>query len=195
MYSYRIEQAIRAAMVLHKDQVRKGEFPLPYSTHLIAVAFLLGDYTENEDVIIAALLHDTLEDTDYTAAELKEDFGEIVAAIVETVTEPPKSESWVERKKQYEKQLDKGSTEALLVACADKIHNMRSATEEYYTDHVRFMHDFGGKLDERMVHYQRMSNLFNRKLENDIVHEFNHVFTEYKNFIEHVIRTQKNATL
>ena len=75
MYSYRVEQAIRAAAILHKNQLRKGSAPLPYITHLVAVAMIAGDYTDNEDVIVGALLHDTLEDTDYTSTELQEDFG------------------------------------------------------------------------------------------------------------------------
>ena len=60
MYSYRIEQAIRAATILHKGQLRKGSVPIPYVSHLFAVAMIAGDYTDNEDVLIAALLHDTL---------------------------------------------------------------------------------------------------------------------------------------
>ena len=86
MYSYRIEQAIRAASVLHKNQLRKGSMPFPYITHLVATAFTLMDYTDDEDVIIAALLHDTLEDTDYTIDELQEDFGGKVRELVEAVT-------------------------------------------------------------------------------------------------------------
>ena len=71
-YSYAIEQAIRAASVLHKDQIRKGSVPYPYVTHLFAVAMIVSDYTSDEDTIVAALLHDTLEDTDYTEEELED---------------------------------------------------------------------------------------------------------------------------
>ena len=88
MYTYRIEQAIKAASLLHQDHVRKGDVPIPFVTHLVAITFILRDYTTDEDTLIAALLHDTLEDTDYTAEELKEDFGETVAKYVLTVTEP-----------------------------------------------------------------------------------------------------------
>ena len=71
IYSYRVEQAIRAAAVLHNGQVRKGVSPYPFITHLVAVAFLLSDYSNDEDTVIAGLLHDTLEDTDYTPEELE----------------------------------------------------------------------------------------------------------------------------
>lgn len=190
-YSYRIEQAIRAASVLHKDQVRRGDTPFPYVTHLFAVALLVADYTDNEDALVAALLHDTLEDTDYTAEELSDDFGGTVMDIVLEVTEPKHDgtkQNWKERKQAYLKQLKTASQEALIVAAADKIHNMRCIVEEYYDDPARFHADFGGSLDDRVLAYQEMSNIFNRSLTNEIVSEFNHVFEEYKNFIAHAIK-------
>jgi (p)ppGpp synthase/HD superfamily hydrolase len=195
MYSYRLEQAIRAAAVLHKDQKRRGKLPLPYITHLAAVAWLVADYTKNEDCVIAAWLHDTLEDTDYTAEELEEDFGREVRKIVETVTEPKEKDGeklpWKERKTAYLEQLKAGPNEALLVAAADKIHNMRSIVEEYHDNHQGFIKDFSGSLDERAMRYQELSNLLNRKLNSDIIGEFNHVYSEYKNFLGHV---SKNLT-
>ena len=75
MYSYRIEQALRAITILHKDQVRKGAMSIPYISHLFAVALIVSEYTKDEDTLIGALLHDTLEDTDYTGEELEQDFG------------------------------------------------------------------------------------------------------------------------
>ena len=190
-YSYRIEQAIRAAAVLHKDQVRRGQTPFPYITHLYAVATLVADYTEDENVIIAALLHDSIEDTDYTPDELKDDFGGEVMDLVLGVTEQghnhdEEPKSWKERKKQYVKQLKNAPTGSLLIAAADKVHNMRCIIEDYYDDHSQFMADFGGSLGERVMVYQEISNILNRKLENDILSEFNHVFDEYKKFIDHV---------
>jgi (p)ppGpp synthase/HD superfamily hydrolase len=182
VYSYRIEQALRAATILHKDQVRKGRMPIPYTSHLFAVAMIALDYTDNEDVIIACFLHDALEDTDYTATEMEDDFGGMVREIVEAVSEPQDTEyqklTWKEQKEHYAKSLRKASTEALIVAAADKIHNMRSVVEEYYDDHTRFMADFNGSLEDRVLMYQDISNALNRSLKNDIINEFNHVFEE-----------------
>lgn len=177
---------------MHKDQRRRGKLPLPYVTHLAAVAWLVADYTKNEDCVIAAWLHDTLEDTDYTAEELEEDFGREVRRFVETVTEPKEKEGeklpWKERKLAYLEQLKAGPDEALLIAAADKIHNMRSIVEEYYDNHQGFIKDFAGSLDERAMRYQELSNLLNRRLQSDIIGEFNHVYSEYKNFLAHVAK-------
>jgi (p)ppGpp synthase/HD superfamily hydrolase len=195
MYSYRLEQAIRAAAVLHEKQKRRGKVPLPYITHLAAVAWLVSDYTEDEDTVVAAWLHDTLEDTEYTAAELEEDFGVKVCQIVEAVSEPREADgetlSWKERKHAYVEQLKSGPPPALLIAAADKIHNMRSVVEEYYENHAGFLKDFPGSLDERAMRYQDLSNVLNRSLSNDIIAEFNHVYSEYKNFLAHVKRSNE----
>jgi len=197
MYSYRIELAIRAASILHKDQIRKGSVPIPYVSHLFAVATILIDYTKDEDVFIAALLHDTLEDTDYTADELEDDFGGKVRSYVEALTEPQdnknKNYSWKERKQMYAKHLRKAPKESLLIAAADKIHNMRSIVEEYYDDHARFMAEFEGSLEDRVMMYQDIANAINRGLDNDIIKEFNHVFEEYKNFVTNVKKTKERS--
>lgn len=195
MYSYRIEQAIRAAAILHKGQLRKGAAPLPYITHVMAVTMIVMDYTDDEDTIVSALLHDTLEDTDYTSEEIQEDFGGDIREIVESLSEPKdvgsKKYTWKEQKQHYAKRLKKASQKALLIAAADKIHNMRVIVEEYFDDHPRFMAEFAGSLDDRALMYQDISNVINSRLKNDIIQEFNQVYTEYKNFVLDVKKTKE----
>ena len=194
MYTFRIEQAIRAAAVLHHHEARKGSMPFPYVTHLYSVAMMLGDYTTDEDVIISALLHDTIEDTDYTIEELEEDFGGRVAEIVSVLTEPKFQHDqkipWLERKKIYAKQLKNGPIEAVMIAAADKAHNFRTSVEEYYDDHNRFRQDFGKNLEERIEAYQNIANVINNRLEGPLLAEFNHVFEEYKQFIYEIQKDQ-----
>lgn len=194
MYSYKVEQAIRAAAILHQDQLRMGSVPLPYISHLMAVVLILSDYSNDEDTIVAAFLHDTLEDTDYTLEELREDFGGPVAEIVLTLTEPKTGINgvklpWLEKKKLYAKQLKNGSDKALMIAAADKAHNFRTLVEEYHDDHKRFLQDFGPKVADRMEAYQIISNVINSRLKSTIVQEFNHTFTEFKNFLIDVEKT------
>lgn len=190
MYTYKIEQAIKAASLLHQEQLRKGDVPLPYATHLMSVMMIVRDYTNDEDTLVAALLHDTLEDTDYTYEELVDDFGEKVAEIVRTVSEPQSTAldrmPWIEVKKTYAKQLRKGPKEAVLVAAADKIHNFRSVIDEYYDNHNGFLRDFGTNLDNKLEAYQNIANAINSRLSDGIVHEFNHTFKAYKEFIFNV---------
>lgn len=190
MYTYKIEQAIRAVSLLHDEQLRRGEIPLPYVSHLFSAAMIVRDYTDDEDTIVATLLHDTLEDTDYTLEELTEDFGEQVAEIVLTVTEPSEDKDgklpWRAKKDAYVKQIKKGPEKALIVCAADKIHNFRNIIEEYHEAPTRFITDFGPNLQDRLETHQAMANVLNARLKNDIVHEFNTIFTEYKNFLINV---------
>lgn len=187
MYTYKVEQAIKAAALLHQDQLRKGPVELPYVTHLMSVMTILRDYTRDEDTLVAALLHDTLEDTDYTQDELKEDFGETVATYVLTLTEPKfdgeRKLSWADTKKGYAKQLKGGPIEAVMIAAADKTHNFRTMVEDYYDNHDHYLRDFGTQLDTRLEAYQHIANTINSRLKDGIVHEFNHTFEEFKNFI------------
>lgn len=196
MYSYRIEQAIRAAAVLHKDQLRKGSMPFPYITHLTAVALTLLDYTDDEDVVIAAFLHDTLEDTDYTVDELEEDFGGRVRELVETVSEPASTQeaklTWSEKKNAYAKQLKKGPKEAALIAAVDKMHNFRTMVEDYIDAPERFIQDFGSNFDERLEVYQNIANVINNRLDGPVLAEFNHVFEEYRSFLNTLKTAEEN---
>ena len=193
MYSYKVEQAIRAASILHQDQLRKGSVPLPYISHLVATTFILMDYTADEDTIVAALLHDTLEDTDYTEEEMLEDFGGPVTELVLAVTEPLNDNGeklpWIEKKRLYAKQLRTAPEGALLIAAADKAHNFRTIIEEYHDDHKRFVTDFGPRITERLEGYQLIANVINSRLKNPIIHEFNHTFTEFKQFLTDVEKT------
>lgn len=173
--------------------------PFPYITHLVATAFTLMDYTHDEDVIISALLHDTLEDTDYTLDELQEDFGGRVREIVEAVTEPRNTAenkiSWLDKKREYMKKLKKGPKEAALVAAADKIHNFRTLVEDYHDAPERFIQDFGNNFDERLDAYQGIANVINSRLDGAILAEFNHVFSEYKNFLYSIKEAEEKRYL
>ena len=79
-----IERAYEVAAHWHAGQKRlSGD---PYITHPLAVSTILAELGMNHETICAALLHDTVEDTPYTLAELRRDFGEVVATLVDGVT-------------------------------------------------------------------------------------------------------------
>lgn len=127
-YSPRVEEALRVAFRLHAHQHRKSEPGLPYATHLAHVAMIVQQYGFPEDVVIAALLHDTIEDTSYTREKLLRDFGAKVCGIVLEVTED-KSLRWDERKARYIAHMRTASFEARAVCCADKLHNLSTLLE------------------------------------------------------------------
>ena len=110
----------------HRDQRRKDAKASPYINHPIALANVLANEAAVSDVIVlmAALLHDTIEDTDTTAEELKNHFGAEVAVLVVQVTDDKKLKK-AERKRQQVLHASSLSNQAKLVKLADKICNLR----------------------------------------------------------------------
>ena len=122
----RLIQAIAFAADKHRNQRRKDADASPYINHPIALANVLANEAgvDEEAVLIAAVLHDTIEDTDTTASELESVFGEEIAAIVLEVTDDkrlPKGE----RKRLQIEHAPTISRSAKLVKLADKICNLR----------------------------------------------------------------------
>jgi (p)ppGpp synthase/HD superfamily hydrolase len=119
--------AARFAAEKHTRQRRKGAAAEPYINHLIEVAQLVaGALTEPDtDLVIAALLHDTIEDAGVTMEELTERFGHDVAGLVAEVTDD-KLLSKEERKRLQIKNAPKKSARAQTIKLADKISNLRA---------------------------------------------------------------------
>jgi GTP diphosphokinase / guanosine-3',5'-bis(diphosphate) 3'-diphosphatase len=122
-----IERAYDAAAYWHRDQKRlSGD---PYITHPLAVATILAELGMNTETICAALLHDTVEDTPYTLAQLRTEFGEDVAALVDGVTKLDKvkygesAEAETVRKMVVAMSHD---IRVLVIKLADRLHNMRT---------------------------------------------------------------------
>jgi GTP diphosphokinase / guanosine-3',5'-bis(diphosphate) 3'-diphosphatase len=114
----------------HRKQRRKDADASPYINHPIALANVLANEAaiEDADVLVAALLHDTIEDTATTAQELKASFGSAVACIVVEVTDD-KSLPKVERKQAQVEHAATLSGAAKLVKLADKICNLRDMSD------------------------------------------------------------------
>jgi guanosine-3',5'-bis(diphosphate) 3'-pyrophosphohydrolase len=121
-----ILKAASFAAEKHRDQRRKDAEASPYINHPIALANVLaneGDVTD-PDVLRAALLHDTIEDTETTADELRAIFGDAVTGIVLEVSDD-KSLPKAERKRLQIEHAAHASPQAKLVKLADKICNLR----------------------------------------------------------------------
>lgn len=125
-----INEAIEFATKAHEGQYRKGT-RRPYIVHPIEVGDIVSSMTSDEEVISAAILHDTIEDCkDITEELLSEKFGPRVASIVAQESED-KSKSWVERKNTTIQHLKEASREVQMVALGDKLSNMRDIDRDY----------------------------------------------------------------
>ena len=128
----RLHSAIDLAARVHEPQHRKEpDRCTPYVAHSFGVAMLLSLYGFDEDVVIAGLLHDVLEDQPQCAAEL-DAFGSRVSELVGWVTERKRDETgqklpWAERKQAYVERMRSAPPEARAISAADTIHNMQSS--------------------------------------------------------------------
>jgi (p)ppGpp synthase/HD superfamily hydrolase len=160
IFTGRIEGAIALALRAHEGQVRKGDGQLPYLVHPVTVALILSRYTGDEDTIIAGLLHDTLEDTPVTAAEIERAFGEKVRDMVLDVTEPDlPGLSWETRKARYLRHLQAAPRPSLLVAGADKIANLVSMIAVHATAGDTLWERFHGPPAMKLGFYRQVHTL------------------------------------
>jgi (p)ppGpp synthase/HD superfamily hydrolase len=124
-----IEKAIITATKAHEKQFRK-KTKIPYIIHPYSVGMILMKNGCKDELVAAGLLHDTVEDTDITLEDIEREFGSTVAEIVKGCSEPDKKLSWEERKEHTLAELKTASLDIRLVACADKIHNIRSIRDD-----------------------------------------------------------------
>ena len=125
-----IDLAIEVAVRAHKNQLRKGT-DIPYITHPMAVGIILAKAGCSDEIIVAGILHDTVEDTPITLDYIRDTFGKKVSMLVEGASEPDKSLPWEERKRHTVNYLKIAPLAVRLVACADKLHNIRTIATEH----------------------------------------------------------------
>ncbi len=132
----RLNEAILFATQAHAGQLRKMA-GTPYILHPVEVASIVATMTTDEDVMIAGLLHDTVEDCDVDPKEIKQKFGARVAALVQSETEDklsdrPPADTWQERKEESLLMLRHTKETAVKILwLSDKLSNMRS----FYREH------------------------------------------------------------
>ena len=130
-----IENAIIFAVNAHAGTKRKGK-DRPYILHPIEVMTIAAGITEDEEVLAAAVLHDTIEDTGVTRREISDAFGERVAALVDSESEnkrtglPPES-TWQLRKQETIDHLITAERDVKLIALGDKLANLREIARDY----------------------------------------------------------------
>jgi (p)ppGpp synthase/HD superfamily hydrolase len=118
------QAALGFATARHIDQYRDSD-RAPFIEHPIEVAQLLHRYGHPDHVIAAGLLHDVLENTTTTRAELERRFGPRIARLVSTVSDDPSIEDYVSRKHQLRERVAHADPDALTIFAADKIAKVR----------------------------------------------------------------------
>jgi (p)ppGpp synthase/HD superfamily hydrolase len=128
-FSTRLRLALSIAAHQHDGQYRKNGNYIPFIIHPVEVAFLVSAHTQNEDILVSALLHDVIEDTTgYSLSQMEADFGATVSDYVSLLTESSESHSlsWDDRHGLQSKRLETAPDEVILTALADKYANLSS---------------------------------------------------------------------
>ena len=133
----------------------------------MAVAALVLEAGGDEDMAIAALLHDVVEDCGGMPRlrEVRKKFGTRVAKMVEGCTDSfgePKAE-WVERKKDYLREVTHADAETRLVSASDKLHNVRTILADYRKDGEAIWVRFSGKKEGTLWYYRALSDEYERR--------------------------------
>lgn len=182
-----IEEAMIFAIHAHQGQVRKIS-KLPYILHPMEVATIASTMTKEDEVIVAALLHDTVEDTNTSISEIKEKFGKRVYQLVASETEdkvPNKDprDSWMERKEStlliLKHTLDMG---VKILWLSDKLANMRSFYRQYLLEGDKIWLSLNQKDKSKQEWYYRSILEYTSCLA-----EFP-AYQEYKELVERVFK-------
>lgn len=157
-----LDTAIELAARAHRGQLRKGT-DVPYIAHPFGVGLILARAGYDEEVIIAGILHDTVEDTDVTLERVEETFGARVAAIVRGCSEPDKDLPWEDRKHHTIEQLATASIEVQAVTCADKLHNVRSLMAALREEGPGVWARFNRGREQQAWYYRGLAEVFRRR--------------------------------
>jgi len=181
IYSERFTKAFAYAARLHARQTRKGTNK-PYIGHLMSVASIVIAYSGDEEMAIAALLHDVVEDAggEKRLREIRNKFGKRVARIVDGCTdtyEDPKP-PWLQRKKDYIARVAGEAEDTRKVSAADKLSNVRDILEDVRAGGVKAFERFTGKKEGTLWYYRTLVQVFREAGTNPLVEELDRVVTE-----------------
>ena len=163
----RLFRAVAFAEQAHRGQFRKGT-RIPYLVHPLRVAEILLRAGAAPDLAVAALLHDTLEDTTVTADDLRRAFGERIADLVVALSEPEhRTAPWAQRKAHTVAFLRTAPPEVLLLTLADKLDNLRSMAEDLRWVGEALWERFNAPKAQQAAYYRQLAEVFRQRLPTD----------------------------
>lgn len=163
----RYAAALLFALEAHLGQVRKGT-DVPYITHPVEVSAALAQYGYPEDLVLAGLLHDTMEDVGVTFDELAACFGRRVAELVAGVSEEKERSGvkvpWRERKEAQLRHVREADREVLALKAADTLHNVASILRDWRIGGTRVWERFNAPRAEQIWYYAAVAGIVRERL-------------------------------
>lgn len=177
------QKALTLATKAHKNQFRKGT-TTPYIVHPVMVSMLLREEKAPEYLLLSALLHDTIEDSQVTYEDIEAKFGKAVAKIVLHLSDKDKCLPWNVRKQNEINFLKKRATsEELMIACADKYHNISCIASDYKTSGVNIWERFNAPKERQRWYYKELIKTFE---ERDALPQNFTIYEKFKNKVSEV---------
>jgi len=161
-----IFEAIEFAAKAHANHFRKGT-KIPYIVHPLQVARILIESECPDHVVIAGILHDTVEDTPVTLDDIRQTFGKEIMDLVKAVSEPDKSDPWELRKQHTIASLKTGTPDVLFVSLADKLDNIRAIKEDHEKIGDMVWKRFRRPFEKQKWYYEALADLFRSRTVND----------------------------
>ncbi len=153
MYN-KVEEAIHFMVKANRGQKRKNE-NIDKSFHSMIIYTMLREYTTTEDILVSALLHDVINDTEYGYEEIEERFGTLVADMVSDLSEDMAITKWLNRKREYVGRMRKNDdVNVINIMLADKLHNLLSNYENFQKNGDKIWKNTGGSKDENCWLYR-----------------------------------------
>ena len=168
--SMMLHEAMMMAVEAHKGQVRKGT-DIPYIVHPMEVLQILTAMGADTDLLIAGVLHDTVEDTAVTAEDIRERFGDAVADLVCHHTED-KSKSWEERKQVTIDEIRKGDRCVRYLIFADMLSNLRSQWADYQKVGEGLWERFNAPKEKQSWYYSARLDAFHDLMDDECAAKF-----------------------
>ena len=160
------DKAIVFATKAHSGSCRKGT-DIPYIVHPLEAASIVSTMTNDKNILAAAVLHDVVEDTKYTNEDIRNEFGEEVARLVDAESEnkregTPEAETWKIRKQETLDHLkNHADITAKMIALGDKLSNIRAIARDYAKLGDEFWNRFNVKdKNEHAWYYQSLIEAF-----------------------------------
>jgi (p)ppGpp synthase/HD superfamily hydrolase len=184
----RFDRALLYATHVHGGQVRKATF-IPYIAHLLAVAATVLEYNASEDMAIAGLLHDAVEDQggEPRLSDIRNRFGDRVADIVRSCSDTvvntsagQHKEDWHTRKTRYHEHLGLVDQETLLVSLSDKVHNARSILRDLRKPKIgeAVWGRFRNSKKDTLWNYRELAKAFMKHLPGQLANELSDIVDE-----------------
>lgn len=179
-----LDRAIQFAVKAHAGTERRGK-GFPYIVHPLEAVSIAATITPDQEILAAAALHDTVEDTHVTVDQIRSEFGDRIASLVASETDAvmegkTENETWHERKQAAIDRLSKVSRDAKIVAMGDKLSNMRAIARDYAVQGDALWNLFhANNPKDHEWHYRGLANAL-RELEDTFA------FKEFEGLIDQV---------